>query len=139
MECGGCTLCCKLLETHDVPSEIGTYCHHCDQNVGCSIYSDRPKECRDYQCMWSQMENVGFEMRPDQCGVIFDRISDDVITARLEEDRMLNELTQRQLDFFKNEGFSVLIFRGRDKKIFLNGKHTEDQVMEVVRGCGDLH
>lgn len=129
--CGPCDLCCKLLETHDVPSPIGVYCQYC--NNGCTIYEKRPKECRDYQCMWSQMENVGEELRPDICGVIFDRISDDVITARLEEGKKLNNLTFNQVEHFNKEGFSVLVFRGRHMKFFLNEKHTEEYVMGIVR------
>ena len=128
--CGECTLCCKLLETHDIPSEIGVYCHHCKD--GCTIYDERPKECRTYQCMWSQMETVSDELRPDKCGIIFDRISDDVIAARIEADRKLNGLLTAQVDYFNNEGFSVVIFRGREKKIFLNDRHTETDVIEIL-------
>ena len=128
--CGECTLCCKLLETHDVPSEIGVYCHHCLN--GCQIYDERPKECRDYQCMWSQMDTVSDELRPDRCGIIFDRISDDVIAARIEEGKKINDLLMAQIQNFKNEGFSVMIFRGRDKKLFLNDSHTESCVLEAI-------
>ncbi len=133
-ECGECTLCCKLLETHDVPSEIGVYCRHCDK--GCQIYDERPKECRDYQCMWTQMDIVSDELRPDKCGIIFDRISDDVIAARIEEGKKINDLLMAQIEFFKNEGFSVMIFRGRDKKLFMNDSHSEPYVLEAVNDCG---
>ena len=133
-ECGECTLCCKLLETHDMPSEIGVYCIKCDINKGCKIHNERPKECRDYQCMWTQMENVPVALRPDKCGIIFDKIADDVITGRIEEGTMLNDLTMGQVNSFIREGFSVLIFRGRDMKHFLNDNHTEEYVMEKVRG-----
>ena len=132
-ECGECTLCCKLLETHDIPSEIGVYCRHCKN--GCSIYDERPEECRTYQCMWSQMETVADELRPDKCGIIFDRISDDVITARIEEGKKINDLLMAQIEYFKNEGFSVMVFRGRDKKLFMNNSHSEPYVLEAIRDC----
>ena len=90
MECGECNLCCKLLETHDVISKIGEYCQYCDK--GCSIYSVRPKECRDYYCMWSQMSHAGIELRPDKSGIIFDKMSGDVITARLDVDAKIKDL-----------------------------------------------
>ena len=133
MQCGECTLCCKLLETHDIASEIGVYCHHCKD--GCTIYDERPEECRTYQCMWLQMENAGEDLRPDKCGIIFDRMSDDVITARLDDDLKINDLVMSQINNFKAEGFSVLIFRGNDRKYFLNDRHTEDYVTGIVRGC----
>lgn len=82
--------------------------------------------------MWSQMETVSDELRPDKCGIIFDRISDDVIAARIEADRKLNGLLTAQVDYFNNEGFSVVIFRGREKKIFLNDRHTETDVIEIL-------
>ena len=137
-ECGECTLCCKLLETHDVASEIGVYCHHCT-NIGCGIHKDRPKECRNYQCMWSQMDTVGNELRPDKCGIIFDKISDEVITARLDDDRKIKDLVMGQINSFINEGFSVLIFRGREKKFFMNDKHTKEHVIEAVNDRSLIH
>ena len=130
--CEECTLCCKLLETHDIPSRIGEYCNHCES--GCKIHDKRPEECRTYQCMWSQMEKVSDDLRPDKCGIIFDRISDEVIAARIEAGKKLNGLLSAQVDYFNNEGFSVVIFRGREKKIFLNAHHTEADVIEIIHG-----
>lgn len=129
-KCGECDLCCKLLEIHDIPSKIGEYCQYC--NKGCTIRDTRPKECSTYQCMWSQMENVGNELRPDQCGIIFDRITDDVITARLEENKLMNPLVHNQVNNFIEEGFSVLIFRGKDMKYFLNDNHTKEYVLGAI-------
>lgn len=139
--CGECTLCCKLLETHgkDAKSPIGTYCHHCDLSAGCKIYESRPEECRTYQCMWTMMENAGEDLRPDKCGIIFDRAGDDVISARIEEEMKLNRLVVRQIESFNNEGFSVLIFRGQDSKCFLSGNHTEEYVRGIVDGRSKLH
>ena len=141
MPCGECTLCCKLLETHDekTASPIGIYCKHCDHNKGCTIYKDRPEECRIYQCMWTQMENVGEELRPDKCGVIFDRISDDVISARIEKGLKLNKLVVKQIESFNREGFSVLIFREQNSKCFLAKTHSEEYVRGIVDGHAKLH
>ena len=82
--------------------------------------------------MWSQMETVSDELRPDKCGILFDRISDTVIAARLEDDKKLNGLLSAQVDYFNQEGFSVVIFRGREKKIFLNDHQTETDVIEIL-------
>lgn len=89
--------------------------------------------------MWSQMAVAGEELRPDKCGVIFDRVSDDVITARLEEGKKLNGFTFAQVNRFIDEGFSVLIFRGKEMKHFLNEHHTEQYVTETVRDRAELH
>ena len=96
------------------------------------VYDIRPDECRTYQCMWSQMDLVAEALRPDRCGIIFDRIADDVIVARLEEGFKLDGHLLGQINAFIAEGFSVLIFRGRENKYFLNEKHSQDYVRGVV-------
>lgn len=89
--------------------------------------------------MWLQMDNVGIELRPDKCGIIFDKTSDGVITARLDEGKKLNKLVMGQINSFIKEGFSILIFRGRERKFFLNEDHTENYVIEAVRDRAELH
>lgn len=137
-DCGECDLCCKLLETHGVPSPIGTYCQYCDN--GCTIHDTRPDECREYQCMWSQMPEhfAMLELRPDKCGVIFDRQGDDVISARIDEGTMIKDLAMAQINNFNIQGFSVIVFRGNNHKIFLKDGHTEDYVRKIIDGRSQL-
>ena len=135
--CGECTLCCKLLEVNG--SAIGPYCHQCEVGVGCKIYDSKPVECSTYQCMWLQMNNVGEELRPDKCGIIFDRISDDVICARIEKGIKLNELVMNQIKAFNREGFSILIFRDKDSKCFLKLGHSENYVRGIINDYSKLH
>lgn len=139
MECGNCTLCCKLLELHEVPSPIGILCEHCEPHVGCKIHSGKPKECEIYQCMYAQMDKVGIELRPDKSHVIFDKMSDDVICGRIEKGHKIKDFGSKQLLSFINQGFSILLFRGRESKCFLNEKHTEEYVREVVNDRSELH
>ena len=69
-ECGECTACCTWLvgESYGIFFGNGKSCKFlkCD---GCSIYEERPKVCRKYQCAWSQ-EILPFDMRPDKCNFI---------------------------------------------------------------------
>ena len=129
MNCGECTLCCKLLETHDIPSKIGVYCEHCDILLGCTIYSGRPKECSVYKCMWLQMENAGIELRPDKSHIIFDRISDKTICARQDFASLLSNKVINQIKRFNEEGFSVIVLYGNSKKVYL----TKNQSLENVK------
>lgn len=133
-ECDECTLCCKLLETHGIKSSIEEYCEECLPDAGCSIHETRPEECRKYFCMWVQMESVGIELRPDKSGIIFDKMCDDVICARLEKGRKMNDLVFGQVNNFIDNGFSVMIFRDRENKIFLAGNHTEEYVIGKING-----
>jgi hypothetical protein len=139
MKCGDCTLCCKLLELHDIPSSIGEYCKECEPGVGCKIHGSHPKECKTYKCMWLQMYAVKPEMRPDKCYVIFDKISDDVICGRLEKGHKLSPLITGQIASFVNEGFSVIVFRDKEHKTFLSRSHTEQYVLEAVNDRSKLH
>ena len=53
-KCGDCNLCCKLPNIH-TPKNFKkdyTWCKHCEIGVGCKIYSDRPKMCKDFMCGW---------------------------------------------------------------------------------------
>jgi len=53
-ECGECNLCCKFL-SHDVygqwvtPNNACRFLREC-----CTIYEDRPSQCRTYHCAWLQ-------------------------------------------------------------------------------------
>ena len=133
-KCGECTACCKLLELHEIPSKIDELCRHCEENVGCKIYDTRPKECREFLCMWAQMENAGKELRPDKSNIIFSRKSEDVIAGRLAKGTKMNSLVMSQIDNFNMEGFSVVVFRGAFNKFFLTDKHNKEYVMGAVRG-----
>ena len=138
-DCDGCTLCCVELETHDIPSAIGEACRHCTVAVGCQIHESRPKECQDYQCMWTQMEQVGEKLRPDKCGIIFDRIGDDVITGRLSEDRDMTPLIEGQLASFLREGFSIVVFHGEKHLAYLQDHHDREYVIGVIDDGSKLH
>ena len=53
-ECGECDLCCRYL-THDVYGQRISPSNPCRFiKNGCSIYPNRPHQCRTYQCMWIQ-------------------------------------------------------------------------------------
>lgn len=139
MECGNCTLCCKLLETHDIQSDIGVYCKHCDLTEGCTIYSGRPKECSAYKCAWLQMENVGIELRPDNSHVIFDRIADKTICARQDSDYELSELVINQIKQFNKQNFSVLLLCGNLKSVHLTKGHTMKEVKKDFYDCSIIY
>jgi hypothetical protein len=138
-ECGECTMCCKELELHTIASSIGELCRYCTVGVGCQIYEERPGECKQYQCMWTQMENVSEDLRPDRCGVIFDRAGDDVITGRLSEGREISELLKGQIETFMSEGFSVVLFSGAKKLSYMQEKHNKNYVIGVISDRSQLH
>lgn len=132
MNCGKCMMCCKLPEIREIQSPADAMCRNCDPTVGCKIYKNRPDECRNYWCMWARMEHTGEELRPDKCHVIFDKLSDDVISAKLEIGHGLIPLVKGQIKYFNKEGYSVVAVRGLECKYFLNGIHNEEHVKRAI-------
>lgn len=55
-ECGGCTMCCRVLfidaDDGSRLTEAGDWCPHCDVGRGCRIYAGRPRDCRAFTCLW---------------------------------------------------------------------------------------
>jgi hypothetical protein len=109
-DCGQCTVCCILPKILEMDSPCGEYCKECIPNYGCKIYEDRPEPCKEFQCAWSQMEYTHIDLRPDNCGAMFEKINGTLIlgsvTGRLTE---MPKLIKNQIKFFINEGISVMM------------------------------
>jgi hypothetical protein len=70
-ECGDCTICCDghlIGDAKGVPFGDGTPCSFLIEKK-CTIYSDRPQVCRNYQCAWSQFVLPEW-MKPNICGIL---------------------------------------------------------------------
>ena len=134
-QCGECTECCLVLEIKDVNSKPNELCQHCDKGVGCKIYENRPQGCREFMCMWLQMETVHLDLRPDKCGVVFEKLADDVVMGAISNEYNHN-LIEGQVNSFINQGFSVLLVNHtfKQKRLFLTKGHTEEYVNEVIDG-----
>lgn len=110
MECGKCTLCCKLLYIFDTKSKAGIYCKHCTENRGCKVHeSELPDECKGYQCAYSQMSNIPITLRPDKCGVIFEKATEDIFIGLTEKGFVVTDGLKGQIDAFLKQGFSVFL------------------------------
>lgn len=68
--CDGCTLCCKLMRVSALQKPHLVLCEHCDEGIGCRIYADRPKECRDFYCTYRWSPELGEEWKPTACGMV---------------------------------------------------------------------
>jgi len=53
-QCGKCSLCCKVLDVHELHKPSGKWCSHYKPGRGCTIYETRFEICRGYECMWKQ-------------------------------------------------------------------------------------
>src|SRR5512145_425278 len=81
MDCGGCTMCCRLMLVEELCKPANTWCAHCKPGNGCSIYESRPQECVTYECLWlksqRRTEPMVAELRPDRSRVILNALEDD--------------------------------------------------------------
>src|SRR5262245_62108648 len=83
-ECGGCTLCCKLLPVHSRPGEVpfhklaGERCEHARHGKGCIAYHKRPNACRFFNCRWLLGDDTADLPRPDRARYVIDPTADYV-------------------------------------------------------------
>ena len=71
-ECGGCTLCCTLLDVPPYEAPPGVDCRHCVQGQGCGNYEARDALCSGFQCFWLK-GSFRDDERPDRIGVCVTR------------------------------------------------------------------
>jgi len=122
MECGDCTECCELLhidsqkplldgeiELIAIDSPAGQLCNYCDKNIGCTVHEDRPLICRTYECAYTQHESAPIELRPDKCGVIFEKLDDSLFVGTIKPDRPITEYGSKQIDAFNQQGYNVVL------------------------------
>lgn len=81
-QCGGCTLCCKLLPVRELHKGAGERCQHQRAGRGCAIYRapNMPLSCALWSCRWLSRDDTGGLSRPDRAHYVLD-IMPDYITA----------------------------------------------------------
>ena len=74
--CGPCGLCCKVLAVEALNKPMGVTCAHYGAGRGCTIYADRPRPCRTFECVWLMDPEMPHRFRPDQTKVVLDQDAD---------------------------------------------------------------
>jgi len=69
-QCGTCTLCCKVMGIGALNKPAGQWCQHCTPGKGCTIYDERPEECRTFSCDWLRNEALGPEWQPEKSKIV---------------------------------------------------------------------
>jgi hypothetical protein len=83
-QCGGCTLCCKLVPVRELGKPAGQRCQHQRHGKGCSIYARRPISCRTWSCRWLVEDDTAELSRPDRSRYAID-IMPDFVTLQNNE------------------------------------------------------
>lgn len=74
--CGDCQLCCTLLPVRSIGKGANSRCRHQRHGKGCSLYPERPPECRAFSCRWLMDETTDGLPRPDRAGYVIDPAPD---------------------------------------------------------------
>lgn len=109
MNCEGCTLCCKLFNIPWMNSPEGKYCEKCEPDKGCKIYDTIPEKCKSYKCAYNQAPNLNTDLRPDKCGIVFEKATDKIFYGTLDTNFVMNDVIDKQIKSFLEKGFSVVL------------------------------
>lgn len=121
-DCGGCTLCCKLLEVPALEKPQNRWCVHCKTGQGCTIYANRPAPCRDFLCVWLESQRAAQplppELRPDRSKLVltFAPNRHDVLGYCDPDfpDAWKAPAVMKLLEIMSRQGLRVMFGDGRD-------------------------
>ena len=136
--CGTCTKCCGWMEIPYMDSPRGDLCRLCEEGVGCTSWEDRPPGCCEYSCVWlANQTKLPADLRPDQCGVIFDPLSDSKIVVAVTGDPELyawrREPAAGMIKHLNRLGYAV-VTRGGGRNMFLpDGMDVSDVQREIQK------
>ncbi len=128
--CGDCKLCCKVFEVAALNKSSGVWCEHCPAR-GCSIHADRPRECRDYGCLWL-CGSIPEPCRPDKIHVTFD-LKDmgdfQIITAGESHRGAVGDARVRRLiEDINRSGYGVMeMYDGVCRRVFPPTRNSAEE------------
>jgi hypothetical protein len=143
-KCGECTLCCTLFPVKWLNKPPLTDCKHCILKKGCGIQDTKDDECRDFDCMYVQVGNIPIDLRPDKCGIIFEKWSDKIIYGTLDPNNEPSDMAKGQIQNFVQQGFSVVLasIKETTNKFFISKNHKEqdirDEFYKLINTYGNL-
>lgn len=126
-QCGECTLCCELFEVKQLDKPAYEMCKFCDN--GCTIHPTRPQVCRSFDCAWLQ-SNAHIDIRPDKCGIVFEKIGDDIFHGKIRKSDVLSDLAKRQIVSFIKQGYSVFVNTGENYIVYPVEENRREEIIE---------
>ena len=86
--CGGCTLCCKVMEVPEIDKPAGAWCPSCKVGEGCGIYATRPGNCRTFACGFLHDPGLDERWRPSNARFLLVILAPEVrVTAYVDSQR----------------------------------------------------
>jgi len=107
---------------------------------GCALYAKRPKECRDWYCIWARGK-LPDDHRPDKLGIMFYQSETTEMTRELRRRFDVDVYIAREIipgAFANNEFlFHVLVPRHLIIRYFPDGKRLYDGRSDVLQWVGE--
>ena len=63
-------MCCKIMGIPELDKPPWAWCKHCNIGVGCKIYEDRPKVCRNFYCRYLLHDQLGEHWKPSVSKIV---------------------------------------------------------------------
>jgi hypothetical protein len=128
-KCGECTVCCTLSVVKELNKKAGETCKHCISKVGCGIYEERPKDCKDFECAYLESGTNNISLRPDNCGVMFSKRNERIFSGTLVPGVPVTDTAMKQIVAFNNQGYSVVLLElGEKPHIKLAQGHDKETI-----------
>lgn len=126
--CGGCSACCDAFPIDEIGKPTNETCPHYDN--GCAIHDTKPRECADFDCAYLQGRDVPVSIRPDKCGIVFEKLS-----SRLFYGTVIGKVTDKgvgQTQSFLDQGYSVVLYTstGGSSRTFYSPDHDKVSVQQ---------
>lgn len=147
--CGACTACCIHLAVETIGKAAGVACEHLC-SAGCTVYSTRPDQCRNYGCIWYADQAVKLGLmrpmeRPDKLGIIlsatpgtseFERESGEQLAMIVEvrPNATHEGNARRTIERISRHGLLILM-RGDERKV-IGPKDKVGKVTDFIKRKG---
>lgn len=139
--CGSCTLCCKLMGVVALAKPVNAWCPHCRKGSGCTIYDDRPEECRAYACEWLTNPALPEGLKPDRCRVVLSMLDEGgpflhVIADPGFPDALQDPLVRKAIELARSRGIDVIAWVGKHRTVYASSKPSSDVGRKANRLAG---
>jgi len=129
-ECGECTLCCTSCKIIELNKPSGITCKHC--STKCDIYKDRPHACKEFSCAYHQMDNVSLMMRPDNLGVVFEKLDNDLMFGTVNTKHKDFKHMNGQINAFLKEGINTVLSKDGIPLVYHLDNVTPESLLKRV-------
>lgn len=134
-DCGGCTVCCKLLNVPGLAG-CGEQCPHACPGTGCMIYEERPDVCLGFDCFW-RAESWPDELRPDKCNVLFEALPGvKTILVSVEPDdpdAWKKPKILRVIHILRDKGRPLVLKTKNDSMMFIPDGWSKEDVLHDIK------